>query len=305
MIWPGDKKFAFTIFDDPDAQDEQQSRLVYSFLADFGFRTTKAVWPLGPLRETNSPGTTCADHSFRAHCQELQRAGFEIGFHNAAPHSCTREEIIEALELFRLYFGHDPVAMANHYNADAMYWGPNRLDGIHRQIYTLITIGRTRNQHFGQTPGHPAFWGDICRQRIRYCRNFVFPGINTLGLLPTMPYYDPRRPYVRAWYTSTDGHHCQQFLKAIAEERQDQLEASGGACIMYTHFGHWFVENGKLNAMFQRLMKRLAAKRGYFVPTGTLLEYLENTQGLATLSDRQSFALQSRWLWGKLFLGAS
>jgi hypothetical protein len=305
MIWPDDKRFALTIFDDPDSQDEQQSQLIYSFLADLGFRTTKAVWPLGPLRETNSPGTTCGDHSFRAHCQDLQRDGFEIGFHNAAPHSCTRQETIEALDLFRQYFGRDPVVMANHYNADAMYWGPARLDGIHRQIYTLITLGRTRNRHFGEIPGHPAFWGDICRERIRYCRNFVFPGIDTLGALPTMPYYDPRRPYVRAWYTSTDGHNCQQFLKAIAEESQDQLEASGGACIMYTHFGHWFVENGKLNATFQRLMKRLAAKRGYFVPTGTLLEYLERAQGLATLIDRQSFALQSRWMWGKLLLGAS
>jgi len=305
MIWPGNKKFAFTIFDDPDSQDERESRLVYSFLADLGFRTTKAVWPMGPLRATNSPGTTCADPLFRAHCQELQRAGFEIGFHNAMPHSCTREETIEALDLFRQYFGHDPVTMANHYNAEAMYWGPARLDGIHRQIYNLSTFGRTRNRHFGQIRGHPSFWGDICRQRIRYCRNFVFPDINTLGPLPSMPYYDPQRPYVRAWYTATDGHDCEQFLKAITEERQDQLEASGGACIMYTHFGHGFVEDGKLNADFQRLMERLAAKHGYCVPTRTLLEHLENTQGLTTLSGWQRFELQSRWLWGKLFLGTT
>lgn len=305
MIWPGGKKFAFTVFDDPDAQDEPASRLVYSFLADLGFRTTKAVWPIGPLREANSSGTTCADASFRAHCQELQRGGFEIGFHNAAPHSSTREETIEALDRFSEYFGRDPVTMANHYNEEAIYWGQARLDGIHRAVYNLVTLGRARNRHFGHIPGHPAFWGDVCRERVRYCRGFVFPDINTLGLFPAMPYCDPRRPFVRAWYTSTDGHDCAQFLKAISEENQDRLEASGSACIMYTHFGHWFVKDGKLDATFQRLMKRLAAKPGYFAPAGELLEYLENTQGLPALSDGQWFALQSRWLWGKLFLGAT
>ena len=305
MIWPDGKKFAFTIFDDPDRQDEAASRLIYSFLADLGFRTTKAVWPIGPLREVNSDGTTCADPSFRTHCQELQRAGFEIGFHNAAPHDCSRAETIEALDLFRQYFGHDPVAMANHYNKEAIYWGPARLNGIHQQIYNLITLGRTRNKHFGQTPGHPVFWGDVCRERIGYCRNFVFPNIDTLSQCPAMPYYDPRRPYVRAWYASTDGHDCRQFLEALTEVRQDELEASGSACIMYTHFGHWFVEDGKLNPTFQRLMKRLAAKPGYFVPAGTLMQHLEQTRGLTTLSGSQWFSLQSRWLWGKLFLGAT
>ncbi len=305
MNWPDGKKFAFTIFDDPDAQTEEHSRLVYSFLADLGFRTTKAVWPVGPLRETNSDGTTCADPAFRAHCQELQRIGFEIGFHNAAPHSCTREETIAALDAFRSYFGHDPVTMANHYNGDAMYWGPARLDGIHKQVYNLSTRGRTRNKHFGHVPGHPMFWGDVCRERIGYCRNFVFPEIDTLSQFAAVPYYDPRRPYVRAWFTSTDGHNCEQFLKAVQENNQDRLEASGGACIMYTHFGHQFVQDGKLNPTFIRLMERLAAKPGYFVPLGTILQHLENRQGLTTISSPQWLSLQTRWLWGKLFLGAT
>ncbi len=305
MIWPDGKRFAFTIFDDPDAQTEQESRLTYSFLADHGFCTTKAVWPIGPCRERNSGGTTCSDESFRRHCQELQRVGFEIGYHNAAPHSCSRQETIKALDLFREYFGNDPVTMANHYSEEAIYWGPNRLDGIHRLAYNVMTLGRHHNKHFGHVPGHPTFWGDVCRQRVRYCRGFVFPDVDTLHNCPAMPYYDARRPFVRAWFASTDGHDCPQFLKAIAEQNQDRLEASGGVCIMYTHFGHGFVNNGYLEPKFQALMKRLASRSGYFASASTILEHMEKQQGLAQLEEQQRFALQSRWLWGKLFLGAT
>ena len=74
--------------------------------------------------------------------------------------------------------------MANHYNADAIYWGPARLSGWRRALYNCATLGRTRNRHFGQVEGHPNFWGDVCRGRIRYCRNFVYADINTLRMNP-------------------------------------------------------------------------------------------------------------------------
>ena len=45
--WPEGKAFAFTVFDDPDAQSYEDGRVVYSFLDDLGFRTTRGVWP-GP-----------------------------------------------------------------------------------------------------------------------------------------------------------------------------------------------------------------------------------------------------------------
>ena len=63
LTWPEGKSFAFTIFDDPDAQVLKDGREVYSLLADLGFRTTKGVWPSGPLRQRNSKGDTCADRS--------------------------------------------------------------------------------------------------------------------------------------------------------------------------------------------------------------------------------------------------
>ena len=52
--WPHGREFAFTVFDDPDAQTYETTNIVYSFLADIGLRTTVAVWPLAVRREVNS-----------------------------------------------------------------------------------------------------------------------------------------------------------------------------------------------------------------------------------------------------------
>jgi hypothetical protein len=303
--WPEGRRFAFTVFDDPDGQSLETTRLVYSFLADLGFRTTIGVWPLDVRRETNSGGETCANPDYRAFLNQLQDKGFEIAFHNAAPYSTTREETIEALDLFENYFGHAPAAMANHYNEDAIYWGPARLSGWRRSVYNLVTLGRTRNRFFGQVEGHPSFWGDICRERIRYCRNFVYADINTLRMNPWMPYVDPQRPYVRNWYSASEGNKAPAFLKTLQDESQDRLEEEGGACIMYTHFGHGYVQNGKLNPEFRRTMERLAGKNGWFVAVSTLLDFLAKTKGPTTLTNGLRRKLESRWLWEKIFRGTS
>ena len=303
--WPDGRRFAFTIFDDPDGQSYQTTRLVYAFLADLGFRTTIGVWPLDIRRVTNSGGETCANPGYRAYLQELQNKGFEIGFHLAAPYNATRAETIEALDLFQTYFGHDPVVMANHYNEDAIYWGPARLSGWRRVLYNVATLDRTRNRHFGQVEGHPSFWGDVCRERIRYCRNFVYADINTLRMNPWMPYYDAERPYVRRWYSSSEGHDAAAFLKTLQDVNQDRLEAEGGACIMYTHFGHGYVQNGKLTPEFRRTMERLAAKNGWFVPVSALLDFLVQSRGATTLTQENRSRIETRWLWEKLFRGTS
>jgi hypothetical protein len=305
ITWPDGKKFAFTVFDDPDHQTLAQGKMVYSFLADLGFRTTKAVWPLSPLRETNSQGETCANREYLADAIALQKLGFEIGYHNATPHSVTRSETIQALDLFKTYFGHYPSAMANHYNEEAIYWGPARLSGICRRIYSLVTLGQTENRHFGHVEKHPSFWGDICRERIRYCRNFVYAEINTLAACPWMPYHDPARPYVNAWFSSSEGANCPSFLKTVSEANQDSLEEEGGACIMYAHFGHGFVDAGALDARFRNLMTRMSRKRGWFVPVSVLLDYLVERNGEILIADGQRRNLETKWLRDKMLRGTS
>ena len=219
--WPDGRRFAFTIFDDPDGQSYQTTRLVYAFLADLGFRTTIGVWPLDIRRVTNSGGETCANPEYRAYLQELQNKGFEIGFHLAAPYNATRAETIEALDLFQTYFGHDPVVMANHYNEDAIYWGPARLVAGGESSITSLPSIAPATAILARLRDIPSFWGDVCCERIRYCRNFVYADINTLRMNPWMPYYDAERPYVRRWYSSSEGHDAAAFLKTLQDVNQD------------------------------------------------------------------------------------
>jgi hypothetical protein len=307
VAWPEGRRFAFTIFDDPDGQTLSTTRLVYSFLADLGFRTTVGVWPLGARRTPNSGGETCANVEYRQFVRDqLQAAGFEVGFHGATPHSSTRAEMAEGLDVFEQYFGTPPSAMANHYNQEVLYWGTARLTGPYRRIYNFMTFGRNEGKFSGHVEGDPHFWGDLCFQRIRYCRNFVYSDINTLKACPWMPYSDPLRPYVRQWFSSTEGDRAPSFLRALSERNQDRLEQEGGACIMYTHFGHGYVENGRLHPRFRRLMERLAKKKGWFVTVSKLLSFLASRQRApAVLRDAERSYLERRWLLEKLFRGTS
>jgi hypothetical protein len=305
LCWPDGKRFAFTIFDDPDGQTVEDGKRVYGLLGDLGLLTTRGVWPGAPVRTPNSGGATCGDREYVRHTQALQAAGFEVGYHNHTKHSSTRTEIVEGLTAFGDYFGHDPSAMANHYNADAIYWGPARLSAPVRGMYVVATGGRTTSRHFGHVPGHESFWGDVCRERVRYCRNFVYSDINTLATCPWMPYFDPSKPFVNAWYASTEGSNVQRLLQALTEANQDRLEAEGGACIMYTHFGHGYVEGGKLQSRFVDLMRRLCQKDGWFAPVSVLLDYVRSHRGVTQLAAAQRRRLETRWLCEKVLRGTS
>jgi peptidoglycan/xylan/chitin deacetylase (PgdA/CDA1 family) len=304
--WPDGKRFAFTVFEDPDASPLSASREVYSLLSDLGFRTTVGVWTVDPGAERrNSRGETCENPEFLAWMQELQRRGFEIGLHSVAPGSLSREEIVEGLARFRAHFGGDPVTMANHYNADAMYWGPARLNGLSRAIYNIATRGKQVGRFNGEREGHPSFWGDLCRSRVRYCRNFVFRELNTLKACPMMPYHDPDRPYVNQWYAAAEASNRPSFLKRVTESTIDRLEEEGGAAIIYTHFGHGFFDNGSLDTRFKAIMTRLAQKNGWFVPVKTLLGFLEMQGRGRTISRAERNRMAWRWLWAKLRYGTS
>jgi hypothetical protein len=121
-----------------------------------------------------------------------------------------------------------------------------------------------------------------------------------------MPYHDATKPCVNAWFASTEGSNAPRFLDSVNEANQDRLEAEGGACIMYTHFGHGYVDDeGIVSPRFASLMRRLAAKGGWFVPVSTLLDYLASQQGMTDLGAAQRHTLEKRWLWEKLFRGTS
>ncbi|MGH9470315.1 MAG: hypothetical protein ACRD1N_08235 [Terriglobia bacterium] len=307
IVWPEERAFAFTIFDDPDSQTLDNGKAIYSLLRDCGFRTTKGVWPSRPARTPSDYGITCGDSGeYVAWLRELEASGFEIGFHNATSHTSFREETLAGIEEFARYFGHYPSSMANHYFCqESVYWGDKRVTGLNRLFYNTVTRFKNRGTSHGHEKGHPYFWGDACKEKIKYVRNFAFTGLNTLKSCPAMPYHDPLRPYVNYWFASSEGSNVETFVKQMGDKSLDALEEEGGACIMYVHFGHGFAKGGAVDPRFRAIMERLARRRGWFAPVSTVLDFLLARKPSAVISDKDRASMERRWLAHKLRFGTA
>jgi hypothetical protein len=307
LIWPDGKRFAFTVLDDTDRATLANVGPVYRFLYDHGLRTTKTCWTVrGDPGRGQHPGQTCEDPDYLEWLQHLQGQGFEIAWHNATWHGLPRPQILAALEQFAGHFGAYPRTAANHTGVEeGMYWAAARLTGVHALAYNLLTRFRNTGKYQGHVKQSPFFWGDVCREKITYFRNFVFRRINTLQACPFMPYHDPLRPYVHLWFASSDGHDVDAFNQCLWEGQQDRLENEGGACIMYVHFAKGFYEGGQLHPRFKALIERLAGKNGWFVPVATLLDYLQAHRGPHVITAGERRRLERRWLLEKLVVGTA
>lgn len=304
--WPDGRAFAFTVFDDTDLATLDNAPVVYDLLADLGFRTTKSVWPIEGREPARIGGTTCADRAYREWVCSLQDRGFEVALHGVTYSTASRSDVERGLRAFREYFGDDPTCHANHTGAlDSIYWGAARLTGAQRMAYRALHLWRDEAWQ-GHVPAAPGFWGDLCRDHVRYVRNFVFGDLNTLKACPVMPYRDPDRPYVNAWFAASEGGSLTRFMRALTDASVDQLEAEGGACIMYSHLANGFSADGRVDAQFARAMRRLADRNGWFVPVGTLLDHLRDVAGgVHTISSSERTRLERAWLRHKVRTGGT
>jgi hypothetical protein len=308
VSWPDGRQFAFSVFDDTDLSVPGNFEAVYDLLASLGMRTTKSVWPAtgSDLESRSEHGSTCDDADYLRTIWRLQQAGFEIAYHNSYYRGLPRQRVAEALERFRELFGCYPQSMANHAeSSEGIYWGYDRLSGLVRMLYRVMLRRFGPNPHQGHLRESPHFWGDLCAERIRYVRNFVFGEINTLAACPFMPYHDPLRPYVQAWFAASNGQLLRDCVSLLSERNQDRLEQSGGACILYTHFGSGFQPGGAVDQRFAQLLRRLAGRNGWFVPVTTLLDHIRAQRGVVTLSAAQRRALEWRWFAHKLVAGST
>lgn len=299
--WPDGKEFAFTIFDDPDLDTVENVAAIYPFLSDLGLRTTKAVWP---IRGNGTPmigGATCEDEKYLQWILNLKEQGFEIALHNVTYHTSTREVTARGIETFYQLFGHYPHSMANHSGCnEGIYWANSRLSGLQKAIYDALHLSR-KNVHQGHVETSPLFWGDLCRKKIKYVRNFSYGDINTLKACPVMPYRDPARPYVNYWFAASEGPRISSFNAIMSEKNQERLASEGGACIVYAHLASGFLEDGRINKRFKVLMERLSRTNGWFVPVHTLLDYLLQARGNHSITQVERSELERRWLWHKIF----
>jgi len=298
--YPGGKQFAFGIVDDTDLGTVKNLGPVYDFLHDLGFRTTKTVW----VQRSTTPdkfdtrSQTLSDPEYLRFTLELQRRGFEIAMHLAAPGTSCRASTAGAYERFNEVFGHYPTININHCdNREGMYWGRSRFDNRLMQIGYDASMNR--DQYCGHDETSDLFWGDICQRHTKYVRDFVFQTINTARADPFMPYHDTRRPYVNYWFSSSDGAKVKGFNSLLTEANQERLVRERGCCIVYTHFGKDFVQDGTLNPIWKKQMTSLAERNGWFAPTSEILDLLLSHRPAKPITRLGRKYLCSRWLLEK------
>ncbi len=305
--WPDGKDFAFSVFDDTDCGKLERVLPIYELLRDRGLRTTKSVWPFDDPEGPRWAGPSCEDPEHLEWLQRLCGEGFEIGYHGASFGNNSRERVARALARFEELFGSEGIVYANHFgNREAIYYHDARVSGMARWVYGLTTRFRTWRRSKGHVESSPHFWGDMCRAKVRHMRSFVYKDVNVLRRCPFMPYHDPQRPFVRAWFASSEGRDADAFCRLLSPANQDRLQRERGVCIVYTHFAYQFVRDGKVREDVRSLIEQLSDRNGWFVPVGTLLDYMEEAHGgVHHLLPQERRRLEWAWLRSKMLSGSA
>jgi hypothetical protein len=304
MVFPDNKRFAFSILDDTDDATLKNVKPVYDVLREYGFRTTKTVWPLDCPEGSRIffAAETLQNKPYLDFVHELAGDGFEVAFHGATMEPSHRERTIRALEFLKKEFGYYPRLFCNHgHNRENLYWGHKRFQTtVLRHLSRLAR--KEPSQYFaGDVEGSDYFWGDLCKERITYVRNFTFNRINLLTVNPGMPYRLPQTRFVNYWFSSADAPDVDAFNRLLTVERIDQLEREGGVCIVSTHLGKGFSQDGSLNSDTTEILRYLAGKTGWFVPVSAVLDYLlKFRHSPEELSRRERLQLECRFVIDKI-----
>ena len=300
IVFPDEKRFAFTVIDDTDVATLENIEPIYELLAQLGLKTTKTVWPVDCPEGSPDYSTseTLEDPDYLEFVKKLQQQGFEITWHSATMESSKRDRIEFALERFKTIFGDYPRVHANHgLNRENLYWGSARIDQpLLKLLYSKLT-GENEGYYLGHIEGSPYWWGDLCEKYIMYARNLTFNDINLAQVNPSMPYRDPERPASPWWFSTSDAEDADAFIELLCPENQQRLEEEGGFCIVSTHFGKEYVLDGEVHPEVKSRLEMLSRRPGWFPTAGELLDWLKMQRKSDILPRNEWRRMQWTWAW--------
>jgi len=313
--WPDGKSFAFTIIDDTDKSTLENALQVYDYLYSKRVLTTKSVW----VREgknseeyTDFKGTTLLDNEYTNWVKSLQDKGYEICLHSMTWSASTRDQIIDGFNRFESLFGKSNVLIQHNdiVANESIYWGSKRLIFPLNLIYELISkinSNHANSQIYqGENTESMFFWGDICKKKVEFIRNLVFPSINLFNVTPYVVHKRSSTKYVNNWFVSCEAPDATSFVKLLSNDNIEKLVNENGLCIVYTHFGKAFVENGILKESFKKAITYLTNKNGWFVPASEIFNHLEKkSNGIKELTYLEELQLSWKWLRWKMLHGTS
>ena len=304
MRFPDGRTFAFTILDDTDDATLENVAPIYERLRALGFRTTKTAWPMDCPEGSRHyyAADTLQRPEYLDWVRDLVAAGFELASHGATMETSRRERTEAGLAFFEREFGFVPRLHANHgQNRDSVYWGRKRFHSPLLGPLLARLGGHDADSFDGEDPASPCYWGDLCRAHVDYVRNFTFPSLDMNVANPEMPYALDATPDVRGWFSTTDAPDVSVFRARVDRPALERLERDGGVCIVSTHLGKGFVEEGRVDPAVDETLTWLATRPGWFVPVSTLLDHLAAARPSARpLGAAARLRLELRYLMGKL-----
>ena len=284
LRWPPSPyRAGFTITDDTDAATLETVRAVYDVLDANGVRATKTVWAFPPEEPCGIPalppsiqrGVTLADPDYRRYCERLAERGFEITLHGATAGNNRRATIERAFAELDKSFPRASTYICHAKNADNPYWQEKVV--ARGPLRWMLSAYAGSHRCSGEDPASPYFWGDLCRERVRYIRLFRTRDPDTLAQNPSMPYFEREKPYVRGWFSATK----RSFRFVTQDDVLGDLERSWGLCMLYQYMHRWTDSGGGAHPDLVAGARRLAAHPAIWCDTATrLLDRLRLVQGV-------------------------
>jgi hypothetical protein len=284
LIWPPfPYRGGFCITDDTDAATLESVRAVYDFLASIGLKATKTVWAFPPVEPCGIPalppsiqrGITLEDPKYLDYCVGLAAHGFEICLHGASSGNNVRDRTARAFDVVERRFGLPGTYICHAKNAENPYWHEKVAPRGPAQIMLKFA---SHYRCSGEDPASPYFWGDLCLAKVRHMRLFRTRNVNTLAENPSMPYYDPEKPWVTSWFSATK----RSFADATAPAALDQITRECGLCVLYQYMHRYADPSGSgVQAAFRASAERLMTNSAVWVDTtSALMERLRQVQGV-------------------------
>jgi hypothetical protein len=295
LVWPPHPyRAGFCITDDTDAATFEQVKAVYDFLLSRNFRTTKTVWAFKPMDRCGIPpvpdstlrGITLEDQRYLEYCRRLHDSGFEICLHGASAGNNPREYTLQAFDFLERHIGPSDTFICHSKNADNLYW-EDRVTSL--PVFRWLLKRYSRHSCSGEVESSPFFWGDICKEKISQVRLFRTRGIDTLKSNPSMPCFDPRKPYVNGWFAATK----RRIIDCAADRAREALKRDYGLTVLYQYlFRYADPDTLELDRRFTRAIDCLAGDREILVDTVShIMRRLRLIQGLFVAHDRRRFWL--------------
>jgi hypothetical protein len=267
------------ITDDPDQGSFDQFKTLYDLLLRLHLPTTRAMWVYEPSEATGTPALpikffapVLTEKKCLDYCKMLHENGFEICLHGASSGNNTREGTKNALEYLENEIGPSSVYICHSKNAENLYWDEKC---VNARFFSAMLRLYTKNKCFGEIEGSKFFWGDICKDKIRFIRLFRTRQVNTLAFNPSMPYHDANKPYVNYWFSATKGY----LARLLEPYAIDCVCRENGASILYQYLHKYVNDKGEIDPLVKTALERIAAdSRIFFRPVSVILERLKQFQ---------------------------